>query len=424
MPSVLIVGNGGREHALGLKLSKSSHVEKTFFASGNGGTDENISIPANVINELMEFAKKRKCFTVIGPEEPLSKGIVNAFEGNGLAIFGPSKESAELETSKVWAKNFMKKYEIKTADFQTFSNIDRAKDYVGRKDKQLVIKANGITAGKGVIVCSTKDEAFVALERIMVRKEFGDAGNSVVIEERLDGEEASFIVITDGKTVIPLASSQDHKRIYDGDKGPNTGGMGAYSPTPLIDGRLYDKIMRNVMQKTIAGLKNENRNFKGFLYAGIMIKNDEPYVLEFNVRMGDPECQPIMMRMESDLYQYLEYCVKDKLDELEHMKWSERSAVCVVMVSKGYPGLYEKGKTITGLDRIVTNTVSIFHAGTARSDGKIVTNGGRVLGVTAVGNGIENAIKNTYNAVSKISWDGAYFRTDIGKKASIYLSNT
>ncbi|MEE8132877.1 MAG: phosphoribosylamine--glycine ligase [Nitrososphaerales archaeon] len=424
MPSVLIVGNGGREHALGLKLSKSSHVEKTFFASGNGGTDENISIPANVINELMEFAKKRKCFTVIGPEEPLSKGIVNAFEGNGLAIFGPSKESAELETSKVWAKNFMKKYEIKTADFQTFSNIDRAKDYVGRKDKQLVIKANGITAGKGVIVCSTKDEAFVALERIMVRKEFGDAGNSVVIEERLDGEEASFIVITDGKTVIPLASSQDHKRIYDGDKGPNTGGMGAYSPTPLIDERLYDKIMRNVMQKTIAGLKNENRNFKGFLYAGIMIKNDEPYVLEFNVRMGDPECQPIMMRMESDLYQYLEYCVKDKLDELEHMKWSERSAVCVVMVSKGYPGLYEKGKTITGLDRIVTNTVSIFHAGTARSDGKIVTNGGRVLGVTAVGNGIENAIKNTYNAVSKISWDGAYFRTDIGKKASIYLSNT
>jgi len=424
MSSVLIVGNGGREHALGLKLSKSSHVEKTFFASGNGGTDENISIPANVINELMEFAKKRKCFTVIGPEEPLSKGIVNAFEGNGLAIFGPSKESAELETSKVWAKNFMKKYEIKTADFQTFSNIDRAKDYVGRKDKQLVIKANGIAAGKGVIVCSTKDEAFVALERIMVRKEFGDAGNSVVIEERLDGEEASFIVMTDGKTIIPLASSQDHKRIYDGDKGPNTGGMGAYSPTPLIDGRLYDKIMRNVMQKTIAGLKNENRNFKGFLYAGIMIKNDEPYVLEFNVRMGDPECQPIMMRMESDLYQYLEYCVKDKLDELEHMKWSEQSAVCVVMVSKGYPCLYEKGKTITGLDRIVTNTVSIFHAGTARSDGKIVTNGGRVLGVTAVGNGIENAIKNTYNAVSKISWDGAYFRTDIGKKASIYLSNT
>jgi len=418
----LIIGNGGREHALGWKLSQSEHVKKTFFASGNGGTSENISIVPNEISKLVEFAKKNKCFTVVGPEEPLSKGIVDSFENNGLAIFGPSKEAAELETSKVWAKNFMKKYNIKTADFQTFGDIEHAKDYVQKSDKQLVIKASGIAAGKGVIVCNSKDEAFDALERIMVRREFGDAGNSVVIEERLDGEEASFIVMTDGKTIIPLASSQDHKRVYDGDKGPNTGGMGAYSPTPLIDKKLHDKIMRDIMQKTIAGMKNENRKFKGFLYAGLMIKDNEPYVLEFNVRMGDPECQPIMMRMESDLYQYMEFCVNSKLDELEHMKWSERSAVCVVMASKGYPGNYEKGKTITGLDKIITNTVSVFHAGTARKDGKIVTNGGRVLGVTALGDGIEKAIKNAYNAVSKITWDGAYYRTDIGKKALTYLA--
>jgi phosphoribosylamine--glycine ligase len=422
MSNILIVGNGGREHALGWKLSQSSHVKKIFFASGNGGTDENIPIAPNEIDKLVEFAKNNNCFTVVGPEEPLSKGIVNSFESNNLPIFGPSKEAAELETSKVWAKNFMKKYGIKTADFQTFSDIEQAKDYVQKSDKQLVIKADGLAAGKGVIVCNAKQEAFDALELIMIKKEFGDAGNSVVVEERLDGEEASFIAMTDGKTIIPLASSQDHKRIYDGDKGPNTGGMGAYSPTPLIDEKLHDKIMRNVMQKTVDGMKNENRRFKGFLYAGLMIKDGEPYVLEFNVRMGDPECQPIMMRMESDLYQYMEFCAKNNLEELDDMRWSKRSAVCVVMASKGYPGSYEKGKVITGLDKIVTNTVAVFHAGTARRNGTIVTNGGRVLGVTAVGDGIENAIKNAYNAVSKITWDGAYYRTDIGKKALTYLA--
>lgn len=422
LSSILIVGNGGREHALGWKLSQSKYVKKTFFASGNGGTSENVSIAPNEISKLVEFAEKNKCFTVVGPEEPLSKGIVDSFENDGLAIFGPSKEAAELETSKVWAKNFMKKYNIKTADFQTFSDIEQAKDYVQKSDKQFVVKASGIAAGKGVIVCNSKEEAFDALERIMVRREFGDAGYSVVIEERLDGEEASFIVMTDGKTIVPLAASQDHKRVYDGDKGPNTGGMGAYSPTPLIDKKLHDKIMRDIMQKTVAGMKNENRKFKGFLYAGVMIKDNEPCVLEFNVRMGDPECQPIVMRMESDLYQYMESCVNNKLDELENMKWSERSAVCVVMASKGYPGSYEKGKTIAGLDKIITNTVQVFHAGTARMDGKIVTNGGRVLGVTALGDGIENAIKNAYNAVGKISWDGAYYRTDIGKKALTYMA--
>jgi phosphoribosylamine--glycine ligase len=424
MSNVLIVGNGGREHALGWKLSQSPYVKKTFFASGNGGTSENIPIGPNEIDRLIEFAKMKECFTVVGPEEPLSKGIVNSFESNGLPIFGPSEEAANLETSKVWAKNFMKKYEIKTADFQTFTDIEKAKDYVQKSEKQLVIKADGLAAGKGVFVCSSKQEAFDALERIMGKKEFGDAGSSVVVEERLEGEEASFIAMTDGRTIIALASSQDHKRIFDDDKGPNTGGMGAYSPTPLIDEKLHDKIMRNVMQKTVDGLRSERREFRGFLYAGLMLYNGEPYVLEFNVRMGDPECQPIMMRMESDLYEYMTYCVKGKMDELEDMRWSKRSAVCVVMASKGYPGNYEKGKVITGLDRIVTNTVQVFHAGTALRDGKLVTNGGRVLGVTAVGDGIENAIKNAYNAVSKITWDGVYYRTDIGRKALKYLAKT
>jgi len=421
MPNVLIVGSGGREHALGWKLSKSQQVRKTYFAPGNGGTSENVPISANDLNVLAEFAKKNDCFTVVGPEEPLSRGIVDLFESNELKIFGPSKDVAILETSKIWAKNFMKKYNIRTADFQTFEDVEKAKDYVRKSSKQLVIKADGLAAGKGVIVCSSKQEALDALDSIMVAKEFGDAGRSVVVEERLEGEEASFIVMTDGKTIISLASSQDHKRIYDDDKGPNTGGMGAYSPTPLIDEKLNDIIMRDIMQRTVDGMRSEGRKFKGFLYAGLMIQNGKPYVLEFNVRMGDPECQPIMMRMESDLFKYMEHCVNGRLDELEQMKWSPRVAVCVVVASKGYPGSYEKGKAITGLDRIKTNTVFVFHAGTARKNSSIVTNGGRVLGVTALGDGIENAIKNVYNTVSMISWDGAYYRKDIGRRALKYL---
>jgi len=421
MPNVLIVGSGGREHALGWKLSQSPKVENTFFASGNGGTSENIPIAPSEIDKLIDFCRKNNCFTVVGPEEPLSRGIVDSFEDAGLKIFGPSKEAAILETSKVWARNFMKKYGIRAADFQTFDDIERAKDYVQKSAKPLVIKADGLAAGKGVIVCDSKQEAFDALDRIMVAKEFGDAGRSVVVEERLEGEEASFIAMTDGKTIIPLAPTQDHKRIYDDDKGPNTGGMGAYSPTPLIDEKLNETIMRDVMQKTVAGMRSEGRKFKGFLYAGLMIQNGKPYVLEFNVRMGDPECQPIMVRMESDLFEYMEHCVNGRLDDLEVMKWSQRATVCVVMASKGYPGNYEKGKVITGLDRIKTNTVFVFHAGTARKNTGIVTNGGRVLGVTALGDGIENAIKNAYNAVGMISWDGAYYRRDIGRKALKYL---
>lgn len=421
MSNVLIVGSGGREHALGWKLSQSKHVSKTYFAPGNGGTSENIPISANDLDALAEFAMKNDCFTVVGPEEPLSRGIVDVFESNELKIFGPSKEAAILETSKVWSKNFMKRYNIRTADFQTFEDVEKAKDYVQNSDKHLVIKADGLAAGKGVIVCSSKQEALNALDSIMVAKEFGDAGKNVVVEERLEGEEASFIAMTDGKTIIPLASSQDHKRIYDDDKGPNTGGMGAYSPTPLIDEELNEVIMRDIMQKTVDGMLSEGRSFKGFLYAGLMIQDGKPYVLEFNVRMGDPECQPIVMRMESDLFEYMEHCVNGNLDVLEQMKWNTRAAVCVVMASKGYPSSYEKGKVITGLDRVKTNTVHVFHAGTARKNNSIVTNGGRVLGVTALGDGIENAIKNAYNTVSMISWDGAYYRKDIGRRALKYL---
>jgi len=417
MPNVLILGSGGREHALGWKLGKSSHVRKTYFAPGNGGTSENISISANDFNALAEFAEKKDCFTIVGPEEPLSKGIVDVFESKGLRIFGPTKEAANLETSKIWAKNFMKKYNIRTADFQTFEDVEKAKDYVQKSSKQLVIKADGLAAGKGVVVCNSKQEALDALDSTMVTKEHGDAGKRVVIENRLEGEEASFIAMTDGRTIVPLASSQDHKRIYDGDKGPNTGGMGAYSPTPLIDEKLNGVIMRDVMQKTVDGMRREGREFKGFLYAGLMIDEREVSVLEFNVRMGDPECQPIVMRMESDLFEYMERCVDGTLDELGSMKWSSRAAVCVVMASKGYPTSYEKGKVITGLDKIKTNTVLVFHAGTTKKNGSIVTNGGRVLGVTALGDGIENAIKNVYNSVNMISWDGVYYRKDIGTKA-------
>jgi phosphoribosylamine--glycine ligase len=419
MNNVLIVGSGGREHALGWRIGKNRNV-KTFFAPGNGGTSENVSIPANDLNTLAEFASKNNCITIVGPEEPLSKGIVDLFTDKGLRIFGPSKDAAILETSKVWTKSLMKKYGIRTADFQTFDDVEKASDYVRRSNGRLVVKADGLAAGKGVMVCDSADEALEALDRIMVSKEFGDAGKHVVVEERLDGEEASFIVMTDGKTIIPMASSQDHKRIYDDDMGPNTGGMGAYSPTPLIDEELHDRIMRDVMQKTVDGMRSEGRAFKGFLYAGLMVHDDAANVLEFNVRMGDPECQPIMMRMESDLYEYIEYCIDGKLNELEPVRWSPRSAVCVVMASKGYPGSYEKGKVISGLDRIKTNTVSVFHAGTSRRNGNIITNGGRVLGVTALGDGIENAIKNAYNAVSMITWDGAYYRKDIGRKALKY----
>lgn len=420
---VLIIGSGGREHALGWKLSQSRHVKKVYFAPGNGGTLENVDIRQNNIEGLVAFAKKLPddCLTVVGPEESLSLGVVNAFTKEGLRIFGPTKEAAMLESSKVFAKEFMKKAGIPTADFATFSDAADAKDYIKKQGKPLVVKADGLAAGKGVIVCDNALQAIDAVEKIMVDREFGTAGGRVVVEECLSGEEASFIAICDGKSIIPLASSQDHKRVFDGDRGPNTGGMGAYSPAPVVDSRLHDKIMKQVMEPVVKEMQRRGTQFKGFLYAGIMINEStgEPNVLEFNARMGDPECQPIMMRMESDLYEYIDAAVKGTLGKMPQIKWKDRTAVCVIMASKGYPGSYDKGEAIEGLDTSFDAAV-VFHAGTTRDrHGRVITNGGRVLGVTGIGDDAGKAIESAYSAVRKIRWgeNGHYYRTDIAMRA-------
>ena len=419
MVNVLVVGSGGREHSLEWKLSKSPKVEKVFVAPGNGGTKNNVPISVDKIDELAEFAQKNNCFTVVGPEAPLALGIVDKFNEKNLKIFGPTKQAAQLESSKIWAKDFMKRNDIPTAKYEIFGDAKKAEEYVNSIGNEVVIKADGLAAGKGVIVCNSKEEAISAIETILVKKTFGDAGNRIVIEERIDGVEASFIALSDGNSVIPMATSQDHKRIYDCDKGPNTGGMGAYSPTPVIDEHLSQKIQKNIINKTLEGMKKEGISFKGFLYAGIMIKNDEPYVLEFNVRMGDPECQPIMMRMNSDLYEYLNASSEQTLSKLPPISWTSESAVCVILASKGYPEAYPKNEEIIGLD-LTKDGVFVFHAGTKKEDGKILTNGGRVLGVTALGDSLENAITNAYSAVNNICWPNKYCRKDIGKKGLSY----
>lgn len=420
MVNALIVGSGGREHALGWKLSQSKHVEKLFYAPGNGGTQNNVSIQVDEIDKLAEFAKQNDCFTVVGPEAPLAAGIIDVFEQKNLKAFGPTKAAAQLESSKVWAKNFMKKYGIPTSPFEVFDDYDKAKDYVASLDYDVVIKADGLAAGKGVIVCSGKEEAYDAIDSMLVKGTFGKAGEKIIAEKRIDGTEASYIALCDGNVAIPMATSQDHKRIFDDDKGPNTGGMGAYSPTHAIDDALADQIQTEIIDKTIHAMKSEGMAFKGFLYAGIMIKDNKPYVLEFNARMGDPECQPILVRMESDLYEYLSAAVDGTLKEKPPISWKQQSAVCVVLASKGYPGSYPKGEEITGFDSLNTDVV-VFHAGTKKEDGKILTSGGRVLGVTALGNSLLDAITTAYAAVDKISWKSKYFRTDIGKKGLKYL---
>ncbi len=421
--SVLIVGFGSREHALGWKVAQSKHISKIYFAPGNGGTSENIDIKHNDIDKLMSFAKRQSnLLTVVGPEEALSFGIVDAFEKEGLRIFGPRKEPARLETSKAFAKEFMRDAGILTPEFAIFSDPQKAKDYVVRQSKPLVIKADGLAAGKGVVVCDGADQAIAVIESMMIKKEFGAAGTKVVIEERLYGEELSFIALCDGKTVMPLAPSQDHKRIFDDDKGPNTGGMGAYSPTPVIDSELHEKIAKDVMQPAMIAIRKRGTPFKGFLYAGIMIDENtkKPYVLEFNVRMGDPECQPIMMRMKSDLYEYVNAAVDGQLESMSQIEWKNQTAVCVIMAARGYPGSYEKGKVIEGLNSEFGPHVMVFHAGTARnSQDRIVTNGGRVLAVTALGEDARRAIDNAYSAVRKIRWgeNDHYYRTDIARRA-------
>ena len=415
MTDVLVVGSGGREHALGWKIAQSKKVGKVFYAPGNGGTSNNISLPADDIENLAKFASEKNCLAVVGPEVPLSIGIVDEFTKKGLRIFGPTKKALQLESSKVWAKNFMKRNKILTAQFEIFDDSKKAKEYAKSVNFPLVVKADGLAAGKGVIVCSDSNEAASAIDKMLVEKSFGTAGSKIILEERINGIEASYIALADGAVAIPMATSQDHKRIYDNDKGPNTGGMGAYSPTPVIGDSMAEQIQKNVIDKTVQSMKNEGIPFKGFLYAGIMLKDNKPYVLEFNARMGDPECQPIMMRMESDLYDYIIASMEGTLSKMPPISWKKQSAVCVVLASKGYPDSYPKNEEILGLDTQDKDTF-VFHAGTIRNNYKVLTSGGRVLGVTALGDTLQSAISNAYSRVEKISWPAKYYRKDIGKK--------
>jgi len=418
LTNVLVIGSGGREHALGWKISQSKKVGKVFYAPGNGGTVNNVSIQVDDIENLAKFASEKNCLTVVGPEVSLSIGIVDEFTKKDLRIFGPTKKAAQLESSKVWAKNFMKKHGILTARFEIFDDPKNAIEYARSVDFSLVVKADGLAAGKGVIVCNDSNEAAAAIDKMLVEKSFGSAGSKIILEERIDGVEASYIALSDGKMAIPMATSQDHKRIFDDDKGLNTGGMGAYSPTPVIDYSMAEQIQKNVIDKTISSMNKEGITFKGFLYAGIMLKDNTPYVLEFNARMGDPECQPIMMRMESDLYDYIDASIDGTLSKIPPITWKKQSAVCVVLASKGYPESYPKNEEILGLD-IQDKDTFVFHAGTIRDRTKVLTSGGRVLGVTALGDTLQSAISNAYSRVEKISWPSKYYRKDIGKKGLI-----
>ncbi len=422
---VLVVGGGGREHALVWKIAQSPRVTKIYCAPGNAGISEQatlVPIKANDLNGLLEFALKEEIdLTIVGPEEPLTKGIVDLFESKGLSIFGSNQRAAKIEGSKAFAKEMMKKYCIPTASYEIFDDHKEAIAYIRRHGTPIVVKADGLAAGKGVIVCKTVEEAIQSVERIMVDKIFGEAGNRVVVEECLVGEEASYIAFTDGKVILPMASSQDHKPIFDRDEGPNTGGMGAYSPAPVVTDQVHEKILERILRPIIQGMGEEGRPYKGVLYAGLMIHNGHPEALEFNARFGDPETQPVLMRMKGDIIPILEACIKGNLSQYQ-IEWESRASVCVVMASKGYPGDYEKGKTIHGLKEVSQmKDVFVFHAGTDIKDGQIITNGGRVLGVTGLGEDISRAIEKTYQAVKKISWDGVHYRTDIGRKAFCYL---
>ena len=421
MKKILVIGSGGREHTIVCKLSSSPKIGKIFCSPGNAGISRQaqcISISAEDISGLANFAEKESIdLTVVGPEAPLTMGIVDFFQKRGLTICGPSAQAAELEGSKAFAKKFMKKYNIPTADHTTFSSPEQAKKHVRERGTPLVIKADGLAAGKGVILAMTEKEALDAIDSIMIKKDFGTAGNKVVIEELLRGEEASFLAFTDGETVVPMPSSQDHKAIYDGDQGPNTGGMGAYSPAPVVTAEISEKAMKKIMIPTIKGMAAEGRKYRGILYAGLMIDKGEPWVLEFNTRFGDPETQPLLIRMKNDLLPVLEATIAGTLKEIK-IEWDARPAVCVVMASSGYPGTYEKGKIISGLEAAEqVKEAFVFHAGTTWKNGNIVTNGGRVLGVTALGDTIREAINQAYKAVSTIAWEGAYHRKDIGSKA-------
>ena len=421
--NVLIVGSGGREHALAWKITQSPRAERVFVAPGNAGTDldgENVAIAVTDFPALIRFAKQNNVgLCVVGPEAPLAAGLIDAFEEAGLRAFGPHKAAAELEGSKVFCKNLLRQADVPTADYHVFVNPEEALAFLGgREDVPVVVKADGLAAGKGVVVCSNREEALTAVEQIARQKVFGAAGDRLVIEERLDGQEASVLAITDGQTIVTLQPAQDHKAAHDGDTGPNTGGMGAYCPAPLVDDAMLHWVEEHVLVPTVHAMKRARRPFRGVLYAGLMITKQGPKVLEFNVRFGDPECQPLLMRLKTDLLDVLEATVDGRLGELDALEWDPRPAVCVVMASQGYPGEYKKGHVIRGLadaDRLPD--VKVFHAGTALSNGHVVTAGGRVLNVTALGDTIATAKLNAYRAVKCIRWNGAWCRKDISDKA-------
>jgi phosphoribosylamine---glycine ligase len=423
---ILVVGNGGREHALAWKIGQSARVERVFVAPGNAGTAtdaENVDIPATDIKRLLDFARQNKiALAVVGPEVPLAAGLVDEFQDAGLRIFGPTRAAAELETSKVFCKNLLRHADVATADYRVFRDAKAAITFLkDRDDTPVVVKADGLAAGKGVVVCDNREQALAAVERITIQKEFGDAGNQLVIEERLHGEEASVLALTDGHTLVTMPACQDHKRAHDGDKGPNTGGMGAYCPTPLVTNELLASVEERILVPTVHQMKRSRRPFRGVLYAGLMVTSQGLKVLEYNVRFGDPECQPLLMRLKSDVVDLLEATVDGRLDEVAAPAWDPRPAVCVIMASEGYPGKYERGQPIRGLDEAAKlPDVKVFHAGTALRDAQVVADGGRVLGVSALGTSISAAKLQAYTAVKCIRFSGAWCRKDISDKALSY----
>ena len=422
---VLVVGSGGREHALVWKIAQSSRVKQIFTAPGNPGTGlqgTNVAIGADDLAGLVKFAREKKIdLTVVGPESPLVAGIVDEFQKAGLRIFGPNQSASRLEGSKAFCKQMLRHHAIPTAEHRSFTRVQDARKYIKTRNEPMVVKASGQAQGKGVFVCETPEEALGAIDKIMVERVFGSAGDEVVVEEKLTGEEASILALVDGRNIYPLEPCQDHKAAFDGDRGPNTGGMGAYSPVPLITGEMLGLIEKDILVPTVHALNREGSPYNGVLYAGMMLTPGGPKLLEYNVRMGDPETQPMMLRLKSDLVEAMEACIDGRLDEVT-IEWDERPAVGVVLASEGYPGEYEKGREITGVEEAgAMEDVVVFHAGTKELDGKLVTSGGRVLCVTAVGPTIPEARIRAYEAVSRIKFRGMHYRMDIGEKALKHL---
>jgi phosphoribosylamine--glycine ligase len=416
--SVLIVGGGGREHALGWKISQSNLVESVYYAPGNAGTINNLPIQPDNFEKLAAFARSNNCLTIVGPEAPISLGIVDYFSTRDLRIFGPSSRAAKIETSKSFAKGLLQSNGIPTPRFATFTDHQEAIDYVLKQSEALVIKADGIAGGKGVIVCDNQEEAINAIEAMMLKRIFGEAGDQIVIEERIRGQEVSLIVLSDGSEIKAFPTCRDYKNIADGNVGPNTGGMGSFSPVPYVSQDMQRQILDDILERTVSVMKSSSVPFTGFLYAGLMIeKNGKATVLEFNARMGDPECQSLMVGMDSDLFEYLSFAEAGKLDELPPLQWKDQTSICVVMAARGYPSKYKKGEIIYGLKNVYPKDINIFHCGTTQdASGHILTNGGRVLSITSFASNLREARQRVYEVVNQITWgeNGQYFRKDIG----------